>query len=179
MAKLESGAPLEFCSLAYVPAMTRWQRKYDGVMTSATGALFNWKFIGYNEGLAQKAAGYTSMGEGADLIKKMAIREFGKANSAKAVAAWKQFDRAMDFHPFSRNSAGYFKGPFFIEIDNPFLISGVSGASRRLSGNPAIQRYLPNRSNPVTASTHCMKIIGGSYFRITPRIKNSIPVKPV
>ncbi|MBR2427253.1 MAG: hypothetical protein IKB16_11015 [Lentisphaeria bacterium] len=123
MAKLESGAPLEFCSLAYVPAMTRWQRKYDGVMTSATGALFNWKFIGYNEGLAQKAAGYTSMGEGADLIKKMAIREFGKANSAKAVAAWKQFDRAMDFHPFSRNSAGYFKGPFFIGPAQPLFLT--------------------------------------------------------
>ena len=123
MAKLESGAPLEFCSLAYVPAMTRWQRKYDGVMTSASGALFNWKFLGYNEGLAQQAAGYTSMGEGRDLVKKIAIREFGKENATKAIAAWKLFDRAMDFHPFSRNSAGYFKGPFFIGPAQPLFLT--------------------------------------------------------
>ena len=123
MAKLESGAPLEFCSLAYVPAMTRWQRKYDGVMTSASGALFNWKFLGYNEGLAQQAAGYTSMGEGRDLVKKIAIWEFGKENATKAIAAWKLFDRAMDFHPFSRNSAGYFKGPFFIGPAQPLFLT--------------------------------------------------------
>ena len=124
MAKLESGAPLEFCSLAYVPAMTRWQRKFDGVMASASGALFNWKFIGYNGGLSQEAAGLTSMGEGgSDLVKKIAIREFGKKNAAAAVAAWKHFDKAMDFHPFSRNSAGYFKGPFFIGPAQPLFFN--------------------------------------------------------
>lgn len=123
MAKLESGAPLEYCSLAYVPAMTRWQRKYDRVMeSSATGGMFNWKFIGYNCGLSQQAAGYTSMGEGKDLIRKIAIREFGKANASKMIAAWKQFDKAMQYHPFSGGTAGYFKGPFFIGPAQPLFL---------------------------------------------------------
>ena len=121
--KSESGAPLEFCSLAYVPALTRWQRKYDRMAANASGALFNWKFIGYNGALAQKCAGFTSLGENKKLLSKMAVNTFGENNAASALKAWKFFDKAMDHHPFSIGSAGYFKGPFFIGPCQPLFLN--------------------------------------------------------
>ncbi|MBQ6473491.1 MAG: hypothetical protein IJJ33_16005, partial [Victivallales bacterium] len=120
-AKCESGAPLEFCSLEHIPAITRWCRKYAGVVEHAAGALCNWKFLGFNGGLAQEAAGLYAMGEGRDLPRRLAIRDFGLANARQVLRAWREFDRAMSFHPFSNQSAGYFKGPFFIGPAQPLF----------------------------------------------------------
>ena len=122
LAKCESGAPLEYCSLNYVPAMTRWMRKFEGIRTTASGALYNWKFLGYNGGLAQELAGLSSSGEDASILKRLAAREFGSANVSALMRAWRDFDRAMDHHPFSGPSAGYFKGPFFIGPAQPLFL---------------------------------------------------------
>ena len=119
-AKIESGAPLEYCSLQYVPALQRWERKYANTLTTACGSLMAWKFLGYNGGLAQELAGLFAMGEGEGALKRLADREFGK-NASKAITAWREFDRAMDFHPFSNQSAGYFMGPFFIGPAQPLF----------------------------------------------------------
>ncbi len=122
LAKCESGAPLEYCSLNYVPAMTRWMRKFEGIRSSAAGALYNWKFLGYNEGMAQELAGLSSAGEDSTILKRLAAREFGSANVSALMRAWRAFDRAMDHHPFSGPSAGYFKGPFFIGPAQPLFL---------------------------------------------------------
>ena len=138
LAKCESGAPLEYCSLPYVPAMTRWMRKYEGIRTTASGALYNWKFLGYNCGLAQELAGLSSSGEDSSILRKLAVREFGEKNAAAAVRAWRCFDRAMDFHPFSGPSAGYFKGPFFIGPAQPLYLKQPTAFPECLlyNGNP-------------------------------------------
>ena len=120
-AKIESGAPLEYCSLQYVPAMQRWERKYAATIANASGSMMAWKFLGYNGGLAQELAGLFAMGEGDGALDRLAIREFGK-DASKAKAAWREFDRAMDFHPFSNQSAGYFMGPFFIGPAQPLFM---------------------------------------------------------
>ncbi len=120
MAKIESGAPLEYCSLRYVPAMTRWERKYSSVTRLASGSMMAWKFLGYNGGLAQELAGLFAMGEGDGALDRLAVREFGK-DAAVAKAAWREFDHAMNSHPFSNQSAGYFMGPFFIGPAQPLF----------------------------------------------------------
>ena len=138
MAKCESGTPLEYCSLNYVPAMTRWMRKFEGIRNTASGALYNWKFLGYNGGLAQELAGLSSSGEDPSILKRLAEREFGSANVPAMMRAWRDFDRAMDHHPFSGPSAGYFKGPFFIGPAQPLFlkIPEVMPECLRYNGNP-------------------------------------------
>ena len=124
MAKCESGTPLEYCSLQYVPAMTRWERKYSNIIKmGSSGAVFNWKFVGYTEGLSQELAGLMSGGEQKNILKKLAAQHFGSDNVETVLQAWKKFDRAIDFHPFSIGSAGYFKGPFYIGPAQPLLLS--------------------------------------------------------
>lgn len=121
-AKCESGAPLEYCSLQYVPAMTRWHRKFAAITDSGvSGALFNWKFIGFTEGLSQELAGLMSCGERDRILERVAAQHFGRDNVQLLLKAWRSFDRAMDFHPFSIGSAGYFKGPFYIGPAQPLL----------------------------------------------------------
>ncbi|MBQ9770313.1 MAG: hypothetical protein IJW23_00665 [Lentisphaeria bacterium] len=124
MAKCESGTPLEYCSLQYVPAMTRWERKFANIIkTGSAGAVFNWKFVGYTEGLSQELAGLMSGGEQKNILKKLAAQHFGEDNVQTLMQAWKKFDRAIDFHPFSIGSAGYFKGPFYIGPAQPLLLT--------------------------------------------------------
>ena len=124
MAKCESGTPLEYCSLQYVPAMTRWERKYSNIIGMGTaGAVFNWKFVGYTEGLSQELAGLMSGGEQKNILKRLAAQHFGTDNTGILFQAWKKFDRAMDHHPFSIGSAGYFKGPFYIGPAQPLLLT--------------------------------------------------------
>ena len=122
-AKCESGTSLECYSISYLPVMTRWQKKYERIVKHASGALMNWKFIGFNdEGLSQLAAGMTAMGESKDLLKRIAVCEFGKDSAEKALAAWKLFDRSMEYHPFSNQTSGYFKGPFYIGPAQPLFL---------------------------------------------------------
>ena len=124
MAKCESGTPLEYCSLQYVPAMTRWERKFANIIKSgASGAVFNWKFVGYTEGLSQELAGLMSGGEQNSILKRLAVQHFGSDNAATVLQAWKMFDKAIDHHPFSIGSAGYFKGPFYIGPAQPLLLT--------------------------------------------------------
>lgn len=122
LAKCESGAPLEYCSLPYVPALTRWMRKYEGIRQSAAGALYCWKFLGYNGGLAQELAGMSAAGETPAILNRLAARDFGEKNVPAVLRAWRAFDHAMDYHPFSGPSAGYFKGPFFIGPAQPLFL---------------------------------------------------------
>ena len=124
MAKCESGTPLEYCSLQYVPAMTRWERKFANIINMGTaGAVFNWKFVGYTEGLSQELAGLMSGGEQKSALKRLAAQHYGEDNLATLFQAWKKFDRAIDFHPFSIGSAGYFRGPFYIGPAQPLLLT--------------------------------------------------------
>ncbi len=121
-AKCESGTPLEYCSLQYVPAMTRWHRKFAAILDSGvSGALFNWKFMGFTEGLSQELAGLMSCGERDRILGRLAARHFGRDNVRLLLKAWRAFDRAMDYHPFSIGSAGYFKGPFYIGPAQPLF----------------------------------------------------------
>ena len=114
-AKCESGTPLEYCSLQYVPAMTRWHRKFASIFQSGVrGTLFNWKFIGFTEGLSQELAGLMSCGEQERILERLAVQHFGRDNLKTLLRAWRSFDHAIDYHPFSIGSAGYFKGPFYI-----------------------------------------------------------------
>jgi len=122
-AKCESGSPLEYCSIQFLPAMTRWHRKYANILAGgADGALFNWKFIGYTESLSAELAGLMSNGECNEILRRLAVRDFGKDNASGFLKAWRSFDRAMDFHPFSIGTAGYFKGPFYIGFAQPLFL---------------------------------------------------------
>lgn len=124
MAKCESGTPLEYCALQYVPAMTRWERKFSNIINMGTvGAVFNWKFVGYTEGLSQELAGLMSGGEQKSALKRLAAQHFGSDNVDLLMKAWRKFDRAIDFHPFSIGSAGYFRGPFYIGPAQPLLLT--------------------------------------------------------
>ena len=49
LAKCESGTSLECYSISYLPVMTRWQEKYERIVQNASGALMNWKFVGFND----------------------------------------------------------------------------------------------------------------------------------
>ena len=123
MVKTESGASLEFCSLNCIPALSRWMRKYRRIRQTASGALFNWKFLGCNGELAQELAGLTASGETERILERLAIRDFGRENLRNVLCAWREFDRAMEHHPFSNPSAGYFKGPFFIGPAQPLFLT--------------------------------------------------------
>ena len=124
LAKCESGTALECYSISYLPVMHRWQRKYEQIVKHASGALMNWKFIGFNdEGLSQLTAGMTAMGEGKDLLRRLAVAEFGKDAADNVLTAWKLFDRSMEHHPFSNYTSGYFKGPFYIGPAQPLFLS--------------------------------------------------------
>lgn len=123
LAKCESGTSLECYSISYLPVMTRWQKKFERIVQNASGSLMNWKFIGFNdEGLSQLAAGMTAMGEGKDLLKRLAVCEFGKDAAENVLAAWKLFDESMEHHPFSNQTSGYFKGPFYIGPAQPLFL---------------------------------------------------------
>ncbi|NMA20752.1 MAG: hypothetical protein GX927_09245 [Lentisphaerae bacterium] len=122
-AKSESGAPLEFCSLNGVPSLTRWERKYNGMRMTVKNALFCWKFLGYNGEFPQELAGLIAFGEYEDILRRLAHRDFGSQAASAVLRAWRHFDRAMDFHPFSNQSVGYFKGPFFIGPAQPLYLT--------------------------------------------------------
>ena len=123
LAKCESGTSLECYSISYLPVMTRWQEKYERIVQNASGALMNWTFVGFNdEGLSQLTAGMTAMGESKDLLKRLAVSLFGETSADKVLTAWKLFDVSMDYHPFSNQTSGYFKGPFYIGPAQPLFL---------------------------------------------------------
>ncbi len=130
LAKCESGTSLEFYNFTSFPANLRWGRKYSNILkSSAAGALFNWKFMGYLGEIPQELAGWMSWEGYADdesLLKKIAERDFGQENTAGILNAWKCFDAAMEFHPFSNQTAGYFKGPFYIAFTHPLILNPLN-----------------------------------------------------
>lgn len=129
LAKCESGTSLECYSISYLPVMTRWQKKFERIVKYASGALMNWKFVGFNdEGLSQAAAGMTAMGESEDLLRRMAVSEFGEAHADNVLAAWELFDWSMEHHPFSNQTSGYFKGPFYIGPAQPLFLNPPKSA---------------------------------------------------
>ena len=132
LAKLESGTPVEFMSIPGVPALTRWARKFAAARTHADGAMFNWDFSGYLETLPGELAGWMSWEPCPDpevLLRQMAAREFGAENQGQVLAAWKQFDRALDFVPFSGPVIGHFRGPFYIGFAQPLLLDPLEACS--------------------------------------------------
>ena len=126
LAKSESGSPLEFYNFPTLPANTRWGKKYENILKSnASGSMFNWKFMGFIGEISQELAGWMSWAGYEDyelLLRKIAGRDFGIENTAKVMEAWALFDKAMDFHPFSISTAGYFKGPFYIAFTHPLIL---------------------------------------------------------
>jgi hypothetical protein len=125
-AKCESGHPLEFYNFPTLPAHTRWGGKYDNIVqSSAEGALFNWKFAGFTDQIPEELAGLMSWRgceSSESLLRRIAAREFGTEAAEAAMSAWCKFDQAMEYHPFSGETAGYFKGPFYIAFAHPLIL---------------------------------------------------------
>ncbi len=130
LAKCESGSSLEFYNLPSFPAYTRWGRKFAGILRSAaSGALFNWKFMGFLGEISQELAAWMSWQGYQDyefLLKKIITRDFGQEHIASIMQAWHCFDQAMEFHPFSIGTAGYFKGPFYIAFTQPLILDPMN-----------------------------------------------------
>ncbi|HEY3416900.1 MAG TPA: hypothetical protein VGM23_08460, partial [Armatimonadota bacterium] len=130
LAKLESGVSLEMVSVPCIPALTRWARKYAAVRHSGvSGAMFNWEFIGYTESLSSELAGFMSWDpcpEPEELLRRLAARDFGEENAILALAAWREFDRAMAHFPLSHFTYSAFKGPFYIGFTHPLIFTPLN-----------------------------------------------------
>jgi len=125
MAKVESGVPLEMLSVPCIPANTRWARKYRNVLASgATGAMFAWEFGGYQEEAPWELPGWmswTPCPAPEEMLRRIAIRDFGEGNAKTVLMGWRCFDKAMDhFCPFS-SAAGTWRGPFYIGFAQPLI----------------------------------------------------------
>lgn len=126
MAKVESGCPREIHGVPTIPAMTRWGKKYDRILESgATGAMFAWQFSGFTESLSEELAGWMSWEPSVPtprLLSLMAARDFGDKNATGVVQAWRWFDRAMDYFPFSSSTTSFRVGPFSIGFAQPLIL---------------------------------------------------------
>ncbi len=126
MAKVENGTPREMVTVPSVPAMTRWAEKYHRIVLSgATGAMFNWQFVGYTESLSAELAAWMSWNPqppAENLLRQMAARDFGKRNAEYVMKAWRFFDRAMEHFPFGQKTIGFFRGPFSIGFAQPLIM---------------------------------------------------------
>lgn len=149
LVKCESGTSLEYCALQYSPTVQRWYRKFTRIADLGTaGALFNWKFIGYTGGLTQELAGLMASGERKDILNRLAIREFGEDNLKAVRSAWDFLDKAIDFHPYSIQSAGYFKGPFYIGPAQPLVLDPECPPAL-----PPCYYFTPNRRTSMIMTT--------------------------
>lgn len=125
MGKLESGCPREIHNIPCIPANTRWGRKYENLLESGvTGAMFVWEFTGYTEEIPGELAGWMSWRpcpSAGKLLEKIAVRDFGESNSPLLMKAWRCFDKAMDYFPFSAQVIHFAQGPFFIGFTQPLI----------------------------------------------------------
>lgn len=129
LAKLESATPIEFLSIPSVPALTRWARKFRAAREHADGAMLNWDFSGYTESLSGELAGWMAWEpcpEPEALLRRMAARDFGPENQDRVLAAWRQFDRAMDHFPLSNAVVGYWRGPFYLGFAQPLILDPLN-----------------------------------------------------
>ena len=164
LVKCESGTSLEYCSLQYSPTVQRWYHKFSNIADlNVNGALFNWKFVGYTGGLTQELAGLIASGERTDILNRLAIREFGKDNLPLIRKAWQYFDKAVGHHPFSINSAGYFKGPFYIGPAQPLILNPECPPKP-----PSCYFFNPNSRTPMFMTTlQFVEPFGVKVFRKT------------
>ncbi|MBI4025231.1 MAG: hypothetical protein HY360_09650 [Verrucomicrobia bacterium] len=125
LAKLESGCPRDIHNVPSIPANTRWARKYANVLESGvSGAMFAWEFTGYTEEIAGELAGWMSWRPclpARELLRRLAARDFGARNAAGVLKAWRWFDRAMDWFPFSGFTTHFARGSFFIGFTHPLI----------------------------------------------------------
>ncbi|MBI4028306.1 MAG: hypothetical protein HY360_25200 [Verrucomicrobia bacterium] len=125
MAKVESGCPREIHAMPSIPANTRWVRKYARLLDSgATGAMFAWQFCSFTGSLSEELAGWMSWKPcppTVELLHRLAVRDFGERNAARVVSAWRWFDRAMDYHPYSAFTSSFRCGPFSIGFAHPLI----------------------------------------------------------
>lgn len=105
-AKTEHAIALEFIQAPYIPVFFQWAERFRRVNSSPglSGEFANWMHYGF---MPTRAADlfywniWDQPQDAEEILKRIAVRDFGEAASSYVVDAWGLFSKAMREYPFS------------------------------------------------------------------------------
>ena len=103
--KTESANDLHFISTPYIPALWQWAERYQRLANLPLDGSFEaWVFYGFTGSLSEEVADWLSWDpspKSAELLRRIAERDFGPSNADTVLIAWEFFSEAIKLLPQS------------------------------------------------------------------------------
>jgi hypothetical protein len=108
--KTEHAIALEFVPTPYIPVFFQWAERFERIRQSSqiSGVFSNWMHYGFTPSIAADLYFWhiwSHPPDAAELLGKIAHRDFGASSAPHVVKAWRAFSEAIRQYPFSGSVA--------------------------------------------------------------------------